>query len=113
MNLGLWCLVRGIDPCHRIGTGMGGRHGDAVPLSDRLSNAVYGCRACHDWTHQHVAMAKAYGLILPNSADPLREPVLCRYGVVWLDDDGGWKECPPATARDIREVGRRQSPEVA
>lgn len=84
------CQGRAVDPCHRIGTGMGGRHGAAVELSDRPSNAIHCCRACHDWQHGNVAMAKAYGLILPNGADPRDEPVLLRYGLVWLDDEGGW-----------------------
>jgi hypothetical protein len=108
MNLGLWCLVRGVDPCHRVGTGMGGRHGDAAALSDRPSNAVWGCRACHDWTHLHPAMAKAFGLILSNGANPEREPVLLRYGVVFLADDGSWQAAPPADAKAIRDAQRRR-----
>jgi hypothetical protein len=103
------CQGRAVDPCHRVGTGMGGRHGDAVAVSDRPSNAVFGCRSCHDWQHTNVGMAKAYGLILPNGADPLREPVLLRYGVVLLGDDGTWTLCPPATAWQLRQRFRKDS----
>jgi hypothetical protein len=103
------CQGAAVDPCHRIGTGMGGRHGEAVALSDRPSNAIFGCRSCHDWQHANVGMAKAYGLILPNGADPTREPVLLRYGVVVLDDDGTWTECPPATAWQMRQRFRKDS----
>ncbi len=103
------CHGLAVDPCHRIGTGMGGRHGDAVAESDRPGNAVHGCRACHDWQHRNVGMARAYGLILPNSAEPTREPVLLRYGVVMLDDAGGWVLCPPATAWQMRQLQGKAS----
>jgi hypothetical protein len=102
------CQGRAVEPCHRAGTGMGGVHGEAVALSDRLSNTVHGCRSCGRWQHDHEAMAKAYGQILSRSADPLREPVLLRYGVVFLDDEGGWEVAPPAAARAIREAQRRR-----
>jgi hypothetical protein len=103
------CQGRAVEPCHRIGTGMGGVHGAAIALSDRLSNAVHGCRSCGRWQHDNDTMAKAYGQILPRHADPLREPVLLRYGVVFLDDDGGWETCPPATAWQMRQRGRKDS----
>lgn len=107
------CQGRAVDPCHRIGTGMGGVHGDAIAESDRLSNVVHGCRSCGRWQHQHDLLAKAYGQILPRHADPLQEPILLRYGVVWLDDDGGWELCPPANAREIREAQQRREGRVA
>lgn len=84
------CQGQAVEPCHRIGTGMGGVHGAAVAESDRLSNTVHGCRSCGRWQHDHEALAKAYGQILSRSKDPLREPILLRYGVVFLDDEGGW-----------------------
>jgi hypothetical protein len=84
------CQGQAIDPCHRVATGMGGVHGDAVELSDRLSNLVHGCRSCHDWTHHNPTEAERLGLILPHGADPLAEPVRLRYGHVGLRDDGGW-----------------------
>lgn len=95
------CQGQAVEPCHRIGTGMGGVHGDAIALSDRLSNAVHGCRSCGRWQHDHEHMARAYGQILRRSADPLTEPVLLRYGVVLLDDEGGYEVCPPQTALDM------------
>jgi hypothetical protein len=104
------CQGRAVDPCHRVGTGMGGAHGEAVALSDRPSNTTFCCRACHDWQHQNVAMAKAHGLILNRGADPEHEPVLLRYGVVLLADDGTWTLCPPANAKAIRDAQvRRES----
>lgn len=102
------CFGAATEPAHRIGTGMGGVHGDAVAASDRLSNAVHACRSCGQWQHDHEPMAKAYGQILPRHADPRTEPVLLRYGVVWLDDDGGWELCLPATAREIRDAAARR-----
>ncbi|GAA0738564.1 hypothetical protein Drose_04425 [Dactylosporangium roseum] len=102
------CQGRAVEPCHRIKTGMGGVHGAAIAESDRLSNCVHGCRWCGRWQHDHEPMAKAYGQILSRSADPLKEPILLRYGVVFLDDEGGWELCPPATAREIREAQRRR-----
>lgn len=103
------CQGRAVDPCHRSGTGMGGTHGDAVALSDRLSNVVHGCRSCHDWTHAHPLMSMAHGLMLPRQYDPLSEPVLLRYGVVLLDDVGTWTVCPPATAWQMRQRFRKDS----
>lgn len=102
------CQGRAVEPCHRSGTGMGGVHGEAVALSDRLSNAVHGCRSCGRWQHDHEPMAKAYGQILPRTADPLAEPVLLRYGVVFLSDDGSWKLAPAARANEINEARRRR-----
>jgi hypothetical protein len=87
---------------------MGGVHGAAVELSDRMSNVVHGCRSCGRWQHDHEPLAKAYGQILIRSADPLTEPVLLRYGVVFLDDEGGYEQAPPAQAREIRAAQRRQ-----
>jgi len=101
------CQGRAVEPCHRIGTGMGGVHGDAVALSDRLSNAVHGCRSCGRWQHDHERMAKAYGQILPRSADPTEEPVFLRYGVVFLADDGSWRPAPPMHTKALREALRR------
>jgi hypothetical protein len=108
------CHGRAVEPCHRIGTGMGGVHGAAIAQSDRLSNAVHGCRNCGRWQHDHEWMAKAYGQILSRSANPLAEPVLLRYGVVFLDDEGGWTTAAPALARDLRAAARRRAglPEV-
>lgn len=103
------CQGQAVDPCHRIGTGMGGTHGEAVALSDRLSNVVHGCRSCHDWTHAHPLMSMAYGLMLPRQYDPLLEPVLLRYGVVFLADDGTWEPAPAAHANEIKEHLRREA----
>jgi hypothetical protein len=103
------CHGRAVEPCHRIGTGMGGVHGAAVAQSDRLSNVVHGCRNCGRWQHDHEWMAKAYGQILSRSANPVLEPVLLRYGVVFLDDEGGWTAAPPPLARDLRAAARRRA----
>jgi hypothetical protein len=102
------CHGRAVEPCHRIGTGMGGVHGEAIAVSDRLSNAAHGCRNCGRWQHDHEPMAKAYGQILPRSADPLRESIVLRYGVVFLDDEGGWELAPPADKRAIQWAERRR-----
>ncbi|MBX6357905.1 MAG: hypothetical protein IRZ05_18880 [Micromonosporaceae bacterium] len=85
------CQGQATDPCHRIKRGIGGRHGAAKRLSDRLSNLVHGCRMCHDWCHARPAEAYDFGLMLREWQDPAVEPVLRRGQWVLLDDDGGWE----------------------
>lgn len=84
------CTYRALDPCHRIGEGSGGRHGDAAEVNDRLSNLLAGCRACHDWTHREPDAARVEGWMLRNGDDPLLERVnYRRLGWRLLDDEGG------------------------
>lgn len=94
------CTYRALDPCHRIGEGLGGRHGEAAEVNDRLSNLLAGCRACHDWTHRNPEAARSEGWMLRNGDDPLRERVnYRRLGWRWLDDEGGVHRAP------LREAG--------
>lgn len=82
------CTWYATDPAHRIGQGSGGRHGEAKVQNDRLSNLLYACRTCHDWTHARDAEAKDKGLRLENGQVPLVEPVLYRGVLSYLDDAG-------------------------
>lgn len=86
------CVFVAVDPCHRIGEGMGGRHGEAAEANDRPSNVAFGCRRCHDWCHMYPAAAEAEGWMLPNGADPAAEPFHYRR-TSWrlLADDGTWE----------------------
>lgn len=90
------CVFVAVDPCHRIGEGMGGRHGDAAEANDRPSAVLLGCRRCHDWCHLHPAAARTEGWMLRNGDDPLAEPVnYRRLGWRLLKDDGSTE---PTTA---------------
>lgn len=82
------CLGAATDPAHRIGRGMGGRHGDAKTTNDRLSNVLHACRVCHDHTHHNDAAAKDDGLRLERWQTPAQEPVLYRGVLSYLTDDG-------------------------
>lgn len=93
------CKWEAVDPCHRIGEGMGGRHGAAAEANDRLSAILHGCRRCHDWCHREPAAAQQEGWMLRNGDDPLAERVnYRRLGWRWLDDEGGVHRAP------LREV---------
>lgn len=84
------CTGAATEVSHRIKRGTGGRHGTAEELSNRLSNLLHACRECHAWCHARPAEAYDLGLILREHQDPLTEPAnTCRYGPVWLDDQGG------------------------
>lgn len=97
------CTYRALDPCHRIGEGSGGRHGEAAEVNDRLSNLLAGCRACHDWCHRNPLAAQHERWMLRNGADPLTEPVHYRR-TSWrlLADDGTWE--PTSAPEGYQEV---------
>ena len=63
---------------------------------DRLGNILLLHRRCHQYWTQHPALARASGLIVSMSADPLLVPVLW-HGVAWvlLDDVGGMSASSP------------------
>jgi len=97
------CKWEAVDPCHRIGEGSGGRHGEAAEINDRLSNLMAGCRRCHDWCHRNPKAAQAERWMLRNGDDPLVEPVHYRR-TSWrlLADDGTWELT--SAPEDYREV---------
>lgn len=94
---GGWCELRipgvcvevGHDVAHRIGEGMGGRHGEAAKENDRLSNTLFACRYCHAWCHSNPADARGHGWMLRNGDDPPAEPVFYCGRWMLLDDEGG------------------------
>jgi hypothetical protein len=85
------CRGLAVDPCHRIGTKIGGRQGAAAVEHDRLSNALHGCRSCHEWQTAtgNRKQAEGLGWVLREGADT--EGVRCWYRDrwVWLTDGGG------------------------
>jgi len=99
----LECVYVAVDPCHRVGEGSGGRHGEAAVVNDRLSNLLAGCRPCHDWCHRNPKAAQAERWMLRNGDDPLVEPVHYRR-TSWrlLADDGTWELT--SAPEDYREV---------
>jgi hypothetical protein len=89
------CVFVAVDPCHRLGEGMGGRHGEAAEANDRPSNVLLGCRRCHDWCHMNRAEAERERFMLRNGDIPLATPVHYRRARwVLLDDVGGMEQCP-------------------
>lgn len=85
------CWGRAVDPCHRVGTKSGGRHGEAIERIDRLSNALHGCRYCHDWQKgkDNRRQAELNGWVLLEHEDPLTRTVKYRGRRARLDDAGG------------------------
>lgn len=94
------CGGRAIDPSHRITQKMGGRHGEAKSLHDRLSDLLHSCRPCHVLITREPAWAGSLGLVLREGADTAAEPVLTRHHArrVLLDDAGGWRPVPAEVA---------------
>lgn len=82
------CTGTATDPAHRIGQGMGGRHGASKVAHDQLSNLLHACRTCHEWTHHRDAEAKDLGLRLENGQVPTRESVVYRGARSYLTDNG-------------------------
>jgi hypothetical protein len=82
------CSGQATDPAHRIGVGAGGRFGEAKVENDRLSNLLYACRTCHDWTHARDDESKDLGLRLERHQIPTQEPVVYRGVLSYLTDDG-------------------------
>lgn len=83
------CIGRATDVAHRIGEGMGGRHGAAAEENDRLSVVLHACRPCHDETHQRPAHARSLGWMLLRGSNSLMEPVYyAGRGWRYLDDAG-------------------------
>lgn len=97
------CVYAAVDPCHRLGEGMGGRHGEAAELNDRPSNILLGCRRCHEWCHHNRAAAEAERWMLRNGDNPLTTSVHYRR-TSWrlLADDGTWELT--AAPADYREA---------
>ena len=81
------CLLRATEAHHRVPRGYGGRHGQARQVSDRLSNLLDVCRACHGWVHGHPVAARQAGWLL--RVVPPFEPLLYRGEPCYLDDLGG------------------------
>lgn len=67
---------------------------------DEVSNGILLCGSgttgCHGWAHAHPVSARMKGFALESHEDPKFHPVEhALYGVVWLDDDGGYSHEPP------------------
>lgn len=73
---------------HRALKGVGGVHGDAVAVSDRLSSLLHGCGPCHGWVHANPEKAAVNGWIVPRGSDSSSEPVWRRGVLVYLTDGG-------------------------
>ncbi len=84
------CTGKATEAAHRIGRKAGGRHGEALTESNRLSNLIHSCATCHRWTHDNPALAQDLGLMLREYQDPSLEPVAYQNaGWVVLDDEAG------------------------
>lgn len=79
---------------HRKPRGMGGSRD---PLINAPSNIVLLCgsgtEGCHGWIESHRAEAHIDGLLVYRIDDPAEIPVQLRYGLVFLDDEGGVQTC--------------------
>ena len=67
---------------------------------DEVSNGILLCGSgttgCHGWVHANPKLARKLGLAVHRWEDPREVPVdHVLYGVVYLDDLGGWSKMPP------------------
>jgi hypothetical protein len=57
-----------------------------------------GTTGCHGWIHSNPTKARELGWMVGREEDPAEVPVLlCQYGWVLLDSDGGWEPVNPET----------------
>jgi 5-methylcytosine-specific restriction enzyme A len=82
------CAEQATEASHRIKRGAGGRHGAAAERNGRASNLTYSCSPCHAHIHARPEVARHWGWMLLESADPLTSPVLIRGQWSLLTDDG-------------------------
>lgn len=73
---------------HRIPRGVGGSHGAARKVADRLSSLLHCCENCHAAIHEHVSISLANGWLVRRGSDATAVPTWVRRGLVWLTDDG-------------------------
>jgi hypothetical protein len=73
---------------HRITRKAGGRHRAARAGSDRCSNLIRGCHACHQVVTDNPKWAYTQGWCLREWQEPTAEPVLYRGELSYLDDAG-------------------------
>jgi hypothetical protein len=83
------CLDDAVHTHHRRPRRMGG---SSAPDTNLASNLLRLCPTHHDWIESQRIRALELGLLLHAAADPLRAPVLLRYGTVLLGNDGTWIE---------------------
>ena len=67
---------------------------------DEVSNGILLCGSgttgCHGWCHANPRSARMKGFALESWENPRLVPVEhALYGLVWLDDDGGYSATPP------------------
>jgi hypothetical protein len=73
---------------HRITRKAGGRHRAARAGSDRCSNLIRGCHACHQVVTDNPKWAYTQGWCLREWQEPSQEPVLRRGQLVYFTDSG-------------------------
>lgn len=83
------CLYEAAHTHHRRPRRMGG---STAPDTNLASNLLRLCPGHHDWVESQRTRALELGLLLRATTDPLRAPVLLRYGTVLLDNAGGWRD---------------------
>jgi len=70
---------------HRRPRGMGGSRREDT---NRVSNGLYLCAACHLWVESNRILARHHGMLLTQSESPSTRFVQLRGEVVRLTDDG-------------------------
>lgn len=79
---------------HRRPRGMGGsKRADTNMPSNILLLCGSGTEGCHGYVESHRAESLNLGRLLLQGQSPAVVPVDLVYGLVVLDDDGGWQTC--------------------
>lgn len=87
------CAEVATEASHRIKRGSGGRHGEAAERNGRASNVTYSCSPCHAEAHRRPELARHWGWMLLENADPPTSPALIRGQWSLLSDDGEVTPC--------------------
>jgi hypothetical protein len=86
------CFGRATNFSHRYPEGQGG----PWAASNGLHACGSGSTGCHGYIESHRTEAYANGWLLRTGSDPLTTPVVVwPTGLVFLDDDGGWRKPMP------------------
>ena len=95
------CLDDAAHTHHRRPRRMGGSTAVDTNLA---SNLLRFCPDHHGWVESSRLKSLELGLLLHATADPLRAPVLLRYGSVLLGNDGTWIDLTTNLAEEATHV---------
>lgn len=92
--------------CGRVGEQIHHRHPRKMGGTNRAwvnepANLVLLCYRCHQWVELHREKATEEGWLLPEGYGPQAIPLRIIYGLMWLDNEGGYRSQSWAEVADV------------